>query len=177
MIYLISDTHFNHKNIIKYENRPFADIAEMNACLIENWNRTVTDDDTVIHLGDVALGTESQLKEIIPQLKGHKILIRGNHDGKSHQFYKDCGFETIYPQLMLLVDNRKIFISHRPENRPSDGGKYDLHFFGHVHTKENYPNYCRNGACLCVERWGYRPVSLDALLELCEQSTDVEERI
>lgn len=178
MIYLISDTHFNHKNIIKYENRPFADVAEMNATLIENWNKTVTDDDFVIHLGDVALGSESQLKALVPQLKGHKILIKGNHDTKSRHFYLDCGFEEVCGQKMLLGAGGKIiFLSHRPESRPLDGGIYDLHFFGHVHTKGEYPTICRNGACLCVERWNYTPVCLDTVLDLCEQSTEVEERI
>ena len=177
MIYLISDTHFNHKNIIEYENRPFTDVAEMNTALMENWNNIVTDDDIVIHLGDIALGTESQLKTLIPQLKGHKILIKGNHDTKSHHFYSDCGFEEVCGQKILLVGDRIVFLSHRPESRPSDGENYDLHFFGHVHTKGEYPTVCSNGACLCVERWNYKPVCLDTVLDLCAQSTEVEERI
>ena len=72
-IYFISDTHFNHKNIIKYCSRPFKDVEEMNKVLIENWNNTVTDFDTIFHLGDVALTNESEMKEIISKLKGKKI--------------------------------------------------------------------------------------------------------
>ena len=72
-IYFISDTHFNHKNIIKYCNRPFKDVEEMNKVLIENWNNTVTDFNTIFHLGDVALTNESEMKEIISKLKGKKI--------------------------------------------------------------------------------------------------------
>lgn len=72
-IYFISDTHFNHKNIIKYCNRPFKDVEEMNKVLIENWNNTITDFNTIFHLGDVALTNESEMKEIISKLKGKKF--------------------------------------------------------------------------------------------------------
>ena len=51
-IYIISDTHFNHENIIKYCNRPFKDINEMNDAIIDNWNRIVKKDEIVYHLGD-----------------------------------------------------------------------------------------------------------------------------
>ena len=87
MIYFISDTHFHHHNIIKYCNRPFKDVDEMNKVLIKNWNNTVTDFDTIFHLGDVALTSESEMKDMIPKLKGKKILIKGNHDKKSKEFF------------------------------------------------------------------------------------------
>ncbi len=177
MIWIISDTHFNHKNIIEYESRPFQDVQTMNAAMIKNWNSIVNPNDIVIHLGDVGLGNESQLKEIIPQLNGVKILIRGNHDRKSDSFFLDCGFAKIYRTLMITVDGKKIYLSHTPESRPGDGEKYDLHMFGHVHTKGNYPDFCHNGACVCVERWNYAPINLKALIKMCEENTTIEERI
>lgn len=177
MIFLISDTHFNHKNIIEYEDRPFASTDEMNQTMIKNWNDRIGEDDIVYHLGDVGLGNVSQLKEIVPQLNGHKVLIKGNHDTKSRQFFLDCGFEEVYNNLMLTVGGVKIYLSHRPESRPVDGELYDLHFFGHVHTKGEYPTVCSNGACLCVERWNYAPISLDEVLEKCANSSEIEERI
>ena len=173
MIYLISDTHFNHKNIMAYENRPFPSVEAMNDAMIKNWNSIVTPNDVVIHLGDVGLGNVSDLKWIVPSLNGHKILIKGNHDDKSDQFYKDCGFEDVCHSRMLEIDNKIIFLSHQPEKRPDNGAHYDLHFYGHVHTKGyhgNYPTIARNGACLCVERWDYMPVSIRKVIDLCGQS-------
>ena len=59
MIYLTSDLHFNHVNILKYEpvNRPFETLEEMNETLIANWNAKVSAKDTVYVLGDLAMGT------------------------------------------------------------------------------------------------------------------------
>ena len=55
-LFFTSDTHFDHKNIIRYCNRPFSSIEEMNNFLIKRWNATVGPDDTVFHLGDVTFG-------------------------------------------------------------------------------------------------------------------------
>ena len=74
--------------------------------LIENWNNTATDFDTIFHLGDVALTNESEMKEIIPKLKGKKILIKGNHDKKSKEFFRSVGFEII-PDNPLKLDTER----------------------------------------------------------------------
>ena len=180
MIYLISDTHFNHKNIITYENRPFNSISEMNDIMIKRWNATIKPEDTVIHLGDVGLGDESSLKTIVPSLNGHKILIRGNHDSKSKNFYLECGFEEVLNNKLEVIDGLRVYFSHRPESRPGDGSKYDIHLYGHVHSKEyegNFPTIANNGACLCVERWNYTPVLLSEVLEMCKASSVHSEAI
>ena len=50
-LFFISDLHFSHTNIIKYESRPFANSVEMNDTLIKNWNMKVQPTDTVYILG------------------------------------------------------------------------------------------------------------------------------
>lgn len=79
-VFFTSDTHFGHANIIRFCKRPFENVEEMNEVLIENWNKVVSDDDTVFHLGDFAFGGSNVWKEIIPRLKGHINLIIGNHE-------------------------------------------------------------------------------------------------
>lgn len=77
MNYFIADTHFNHKNIIKYDDRPFSSVEEMNETMIQLWNSRVTQNDNVYILGDVGFGN---VDNILRRLNGNKYLIRGNHD-------------------------------------------------------------------------------------------------
>jgi calcineurin-like phosphoesterase family protein len=93
-IWIISDTHFNHKNILKYENRP----VDFNEVIINNWNSRVASEDIVIHLGDVIFGydKETNLPPILNRLNGKKVLARGNHDiPRDWKWYMDKGFDFV----------------------------------------------------------------------------------
>lgn len=83
MIYFTSDTHFWHKNIISYMNRPYGSVEDMNEGLIKLWNRRIDHDDVVYHLGDFAFCGTKKAMELFEQLNGTKVLIKGNHDGHS----------------------------------------------------------------------------------------------
>ena len=85
--FVISDTHFYHENIIKYCNRPFKSVEEMNEIMVDNWNHIVQPQDHIYHLGDVSIERGSKnsqqarrLIRLIQRLKGHKRLLLGNHD-------------------------------------------------------------------------------------------------
>ena len=84
-VFIISDTHFGHENIIKYCNRPFSSVEEMDEKMIKNWNETVSNNDVVLHLGDFGLGKKEYIASIVKRLNGKKILIMGNHDNWSEQ--------------------------------------------------------------------------------------------
>lgn len=149
MIYFVSDHHFFHKNIIKYTKRPFEDSLDgmyKNAeYMFKKHNEIVKDDDLVFFLGDVALfkpSTKEYIKNMLKKLKGRKILIRGNHDTESDEFYKECGFLGVYEYLIF----GKIMLCHYPlTNHPSllkifneNGCKLLIH--GHTHDKNVVQN-------------------------------------
>jgi len=79
-----SDLHFRHKNVIGYSNRPFDNVEEMNAGIVDAWNSQVGKDDTVVHLGDFCFGGLEVTKDFIQQLNGQKIFVLGNHDSRKH---------------------------------------------------------------------------------------------
>ena len=61
-IFVTADTHFNHENIIKYCNRPFKDVNEMNEVIINNWNSVVSKDDIIYHIVYYWFRTKDELK-------------------------------------------------------------------------------------------------------------------
>jgi calcineurin-like phosphoesterase family protein len=90
MDWFTSDTHFCHDNIIKYCNRPFSDVDQMNEALIDNWNGCVQPGDNIYHLGDFGTYKDlSSIEKIIKRLNGNKFLVAGNHDYS--KFINQCG--------------------------------------------------------------------------------------
>jgi calcineurin-like phosphoesterase family protein len=81
MHFFTADQHFNHANILRYANRPFDSVKEMNETIIKNHNKVVKRGDVVIHAGDFCFGNNKTAQEFIKRLKGHHIFLEGNHDG------------------------------------------------------------------------------------------------
>jgi len=154
-VFVISDTHFNHANIIRYCNRPFSSTEEMDKTMIKNWNETVSNKDIVIHLGDFGLGNKEYIASIISQLNGKKILIMGNHDNWTESFYREAGFHTV-SRFPIVYDGFYI-MSHAPlvlsETTPY------FNCYGHIHNDNRYIDNATS-KCFSVERTGYRPVLL-----------------
>ena len=156
-IFVISDTHFNHKNIIEYTGRPFKTAEEMNEIIINNWNNRVGKDDLVIHLGDFALGSKEEIKELRSRLNGTILLIRGNHDHQSKINESDF---IIIEDYIIIGD--RIF-SHRPiEKDCIPYGLTNVH--GHIHEKESF-----SGINVSVEKTNYEPLDLEELKKLKNQ--------
>ena len=135
-LFFTSDTHFDHKNIIKYCNRPFSSVQEMNQGLINNWNSVINPDDIVFHLGDVSFGGNTNLINYVSQLNGHIILIKGNHDRKLQQSICDKLFDYSCQQLTLNIDGITVFLNHFPFLCFSGTYNTDksIQLFGHIHS-------------------------------------------
>ncbi len=157
MIYFISDTHFNHINIIKYCDRPFNNVKEMNEYIISKWNAIVKENDIVYHLGDVGFGTTEILKELVSRLNGTKILLRGNHDLKRGiNGWKEVGFSEVYKKKIEL-DN--LILTHEPIDIED---KNKINVFGHIHNKPLDERFNKNNhICVSCDVIDYTPVGLE----------------
>lgn len=175
-VFVTADTHFNHKNIIDYCNRPFDSVENMNRILIDNWNSVVKNDDLVLHLGDFGFGSKEELTEICKKLNGRKILIYGNHDlRKGIGFWMDCGFEKAYKNKEILLTealgisqdfiktDSDVVLSHYPRQIPSD--KLNIH--GHIHnTPLDSTQFSQdNHICVSIEMTDYKPINLFSIVE------------
>lgn len=146
MNYYISDMHFFHKNVTKegnnFDNRSFNSLAEMHQYMKEKWNSKITNGDTVYILGDIAMrGTNEELIALVAQLKGRKVLIKGNHDDVSDMRYKNI-FEEIYDYKEITdyvnQDAYKLVLSHYPILMWNGQHRGTIHLYGHTHnTYEN----------------------------------------
>ena len=185
MLYFTSDLHFYHKRIIEYCQRPFENVSEMNAILIENWNKTVQPKDDVIILGDFCFGTKAKWRNILNQLNGTKYLIIGNHD-KDDQIPNEM-FESVGYYDEINYEKRKFCLMHYPIeswNTAFRGG-YQLH--GHIHSKDKaIHRVCKTGIFennpggneeeikygvrmdVGVDAWNYYPVSINEIIRIGE---------
>jgi len=154
-IFFTADTHFGHANIIKYLDRPFSSISDMDYSIIYNWNDNIDKDDTIYHLGDFAWRNIENYRN---HLNGKIHLILGNHDRlKRHEFKL---FESVSPYKEIRVGKQTIVLMHyamRVWNKSHFGS---WHLFGHSHGTLPQPeNYL--GMDVGVDCWDFRPISFD----------------
>lgn len=158
MIYFIADTHFSEENIIRYENRPFEDAVKMDQELISRWNSVVNKADDVYVLGD--FGADGKEAQMIDRLNGNKFLVKGNHDIKSNQYYRDSGFKEVYEYPIII---REFWIlSH--ESLYVNANMPYANLFGHVHASPIIKTYSKQHYCVSVERINYTPISFDDII-------------
>lgn len=141
-IFFTSDTHFYHNNIIKYCDRPFSNVSEMNQKLIENWNSVVPKDGVVFHLGDVSLtAKEGNLHDTLSKLNGTKYLIVGNHEQnvlesdlimKHFKEVVDVAEITIKDEE-VTYGKQQIVMCHYPMIVWNGSHRGTWQLFGHVH--------------------------------------------
>jgi calcineurin-like phosphoesterase family protein len=162
-----ADHHFGHAGVIRMCGRPFADVAEMNGCLVDAWNSRVRGNDTVWFLGDFAMGASpEECQALFSRLRGRKHLVRGNHDRKRTL---DLGWESQHDLAQITVEGQRLVLCHYAMRSWAQVWRGSLHLYGHTHgTLPPTRQSCDVG----VDAWGYRPVTLD---EIRERLAGVEE--
>ena len=128
--YIISDTHFNHnKPMIEWCGRP----KDFNDILWKNLN-LIGDNDMLIHLGDICIGKDLETHDKLSKFKFKKILVKGNHDRKSNNWYLEHGWDFVCEEFKDSFFGKNILFSHMP--RVWDG-VYDINIHGHFHNSDH----------------------------------------
>ena len=161
-IFVISDTHFGHSNIITFMTndgkkvRDFKSVEEMDELMVENWNKVVRPVDRVYHLGDIVMNR--RCLPILDRLNGKKVLVKGNHDIFKLKDYTPY-FEDI--RAYKVFPKHRIILSHIPIHMDSFT-RFRLNIHGHTHMNHIDDNRYMN---VCVENINYTPVDMAEILE------------
>ena len=149
-VWITSDTHYHHKNICRgvtnwrtqdgkipvNSTRDFRDLDEMDATIINNINSKVGQDDTLIHLGDVAFGGFDKLEQFLDRLICKNIyLVLGNHDHhiKNDRSFIKGRFMSVQNYLEVNIDDENFVLCHYPLQSWHGLNKGVIHLHGHVH--------------------------------------------
>lgn len=169
-VYFISDIHFGHTNVIRLSQRPFESIEEMDKEVIKNWNSRVKEEDTVYILGDFWYKGADNPVNYIRQLKGKKILIKGNHDTKAlkNQVFLTY-FEEIVDMKEIVLDGKHIVMCHYPLLEWNGYFRGSYMVYGHIHNnKPKFSEYILQEDRLLnagVDIVGFMPVNFNELVE------------
>lgn len=175
--FYIADWHYNHANILAYDNRPFLTVEEMNRELIDRWNKAVSPSDTVYVLGDMFWISESAAIPVLDCLQGQKILIIGNHDTCKNPDFRNR-FVQIADYLEIMDGDKHVVLSHYPMPCFKNHFCGWYHLYGHVHNsfewnmmerdkmliQELYLRKCNMFNVGAMMPWmGYAPRTLDEI--------------
>jgi calcineurin-like phosphoesterase family protein len=177
-VFFTSDEHFGHRNILKFCDRPFTDLQDMQEKLIENHNKVVNKGDLVYHLGDMFWKTLT-LKEALNiryRLNGNHYYIMGNHDEmfkhqplvESFVWVKDAA--NIHP-----IGYPNIYLHHYACRVWNGSHRNSWHLYGHSHSAlpEANPTGTMDESPLCfdvgVDAQNYTPISLEDVKKKMEE--------
>ena len=168
-IFFISDSHFAHSNILTFLNqdgsnlRTFESVEHMDEHMVHCWNKTVSPNDKVYHLGDVCMSKKHL--PILARLNGEKVLVKGNHDKEKlneyTKYFKDVRGSHQFDGLIM---------THIPIH-PASLARWGLNVHGHTHSNSVMRDHTTNPSkpqirdpryfCVSVEQINYTPISLE----------------
>lgn len=167
---LTSDTHYGHKAILGYSNRPFMSIYHMETELIARYNSKIGPNDTVLWVGDCFFCNKNDAKQIMSRLNGTKIVVLGNHDRNPGPM-ADIGFTIAMEQCVINIAGQTVRVSHYPYDdkrypeRAPKKSKEEMLIHGHTHSTEKISK-CRKMIHVGVDAWNYFPAMYNEVEDL-----------
>lgn len=172
-IFVISDTHFSHNNILTFKDekenliRPgFSSIEDMNELIIYNINKTLKPNDILYHLGDFCFGNWKNIAKLAPRLICRKRLILGNHDYEAKYYYPH--FEKVMSWRQFGEYKIPLYLCHYPLDEAAFNYRHvvtrkpGINIHGHLHNNLTDKPYHVN---VCVEHTNYMPVALEDIAD------------
>ena len=189
-VFFTADLHFGHENVIRFDNRPFETVEEMDAELIRRWNAKVGKGDLVYVLGDMIWKTRnSDAETLIRSLNGQIVLIKGNHDRFLHNAKAKNALAGVkdYDDICVNLEDgtdRRVVLCHYYIPLYNGHRWQAVHLHGHSHNSEEYlieesikqklrddgfETRSYNVGCM---HWNYEPVTLDEILAKADSKRD-----
>lgn len=162
-VWLWSDLHFGHNNIIRFSDRPFINLEVMHEHLIANFNDYVKPTDISIWVGDVTFMGNDATNELLNQCNGYKILVVGNHDFNKKKL-RNLNFDEVHLLMHIPVDGVDLVLTHYPmENLPFPY----INVHGHLHAGGYNKTSIQHINVNC-EFTNYRPVHIDDIVNISQ---------
>lgn len=140
-LWFMSDLHYNHENVIKFNRRPFENVKEMNWHIEQELITKVGPGDILFDMGDLFWKTdETTMKNVISLAspkEWYKIL--GNHD--NYNVYRKSYIGTLFTLLSDILEinvdhegrNYKLTLCHYPMISWNGKARGTLMIHGHCH--------------------------------------------
>ena len=170
MNFYISDLHFGHANVIRHDERPFADVGEMDAAMMERWNAAVGKDDDVYVVGDFCYRSGRTADWYLRRLAGRKHLIVGNHDWLTLKNARAVAmFASVDKMLEVEDGGRLVVLCHYPLAEWRNAWRGSWLVYGHIHARRNktweFMRTLDHALNAAADVNGYVPVTFDRLVE------------
>lgn len=165
MLFFTADQHFGHKNIIKYCNRPFESVEEMDQVIIDRFNEVVSEGDEVIHVGDLTLARGKQVSRYVDRLNGRNTFLKGSHD-----YWQAKASRGLFPDILETKVEGQVIVACHYAMRVWPKSHYGAwQVYGHTHG--DLPPQGKQWD-VGVDNNDFYPVSFDQLKEIMEDLPD-----
>lgn len=171
--FVISDTHFSHKNSLVFMRKDnpnirmrheFDDLDVMNETIVERINKTVGFNNTIIFGGDFSFGGKHNIAKFARRINAkRKILLMGNHD------YNAKDYVDHFDEVSMWWQSRAyavpVVFTHVPQHVFGFRSRFDdpaINIHGHLHdVLTGEPHHVN----VCVENINYTPVAVEEIAD------------